>query len=321
MKTFLELKSDVSKLSQRSGDTDFLSEIGDWINVAQTFLFNSYDYFTELQGKYNFTTVASQEDYALPNDFDKPMRIYDIDNNNKLTIKTEEEYFDGNIANIIDVTTGATPKFARIYGARGTQVALAAAGTTLQVKSSSASDTGSIVVRVEGYVDSSKTILSFEDITISVASPTTFVAGTTTFYEITRVSKSANTTGYITVANSSDTTLATMTSIDRVLSHKILKLGLIPNTTVNMRVLYKRKIRTLVNDNDYPFIDADQFLVLEALGYTLLYERSESSEARAAQVFAKAKESLFNILSNLNNNLGPDFQQKIETSFMAAHRS
>lgn len=320
MRTYAELKSDIGKLAQRSSDTNFADNIGTWINFAQTFLFNSYDYFTEQQAVHNFATVDAQEGYGMPNDFDKPLRIYDIDNNSKLTIETEEEYFDANIANIIDVNKVAAPKFARIYGVRGTQVALAAAGTVIKVKSSSSSDTGSIVVRIEGYIDSAKTILSFEDITISTGTPTAFVAGTTTFYEVTRVAKSANTVGYITIANNAETTLGIMTSIDRVVAHKVLKLGQIPNTAVNMRVLYKRKIRKLVDDNDYPFIDADEFLTLEALGFSLLYERSEGSEARAGQVFNKSKDALFNLLNNLNNSLGPDYQQKMEVSFMQAHR-
>lgn len=320
MRTFLELKNDVGKLAQRSGDTNFLDNIGTWINFAQTFLFNSNDYFIETQAKHEFSTVDAQEDYAMPNDFDKPLRIYDFTNKKKLTIETDEAYTDGSIANIADAKKVKAPEFARLFGVRGTQEAIAAAGTVIKVKSSNAGDTGSIVIRVEGYINSTKTILEFEDITISTGTPTAFVAGTTTFFEVTRVSKSANTKGFITIANAAESTLAIMTSIDRVVIFKILKLGLIPNQANTMRLLYKRKLRKLVDDNDYPFMEADEFLTLEALGFSLLYERSEGSEARAGAVWAKSKDALFNILNNVNNSLGPDFQQKMEVSFMQAHR-
>ena len=315
---FEDLKAKVGVLTQRSGDTDYLIKIGVWINLAQDFLYNVYDYYQALQDEHNFTTVASQEDYVMPNRFNKPLRIYDLTNKSKLTIQTEESYFDVNIDNIVTPNTG-DPSFARLYGETGVTTPISTSGDTVQVKSSSSSDTDNPIVRIEGFIDSARTVLDAEDVTISASSPTTFVAGTKTFYEIARVSKSKDTTGFITLANSSSTTLATIASIDSVLRHKILKLGLIPDAANSMRVLFKKKYRILVNAYDYPFIDADNFLILEAFGYALAQDRE--AETKAQVIWTKAKDALTSILTNENANLGPDFQHKMTHQLAQAHRS
>lgn len=317
MNRFGQLKNDIAVLVQRSGDEDYINKIGVWVNFAHKTLFDVYDYYRELQTVFNFSSVDGTEDYMMPNDFDKPLRIFDLTNKKPIEITTEEVYFDSNISNIADANEG-TPAFARIFGERGIQAVIAAAGTVIKVKSSSSSDTGSIVIRIEGYIDSAKTVLDFEDITISTGTPTTFVSGSKTFYDVIRVSKSANTVGFITIANSIETTLATMASIDNVLHYPILKLGLIPDGAANYRVLYKKKVRTLVNDNDYPFLDADEFLVLEAYGYALA--QSKEGVDAANQIWSKSGIMLENLLGNVIGRLGPDYQHKMTTMLSQAHR-
>lgn len=318
MNNYKELKEDTAVLLQRSGDADYITKIGVWINLAHTFLYNIYDYYTALQDIHNFTTVASQENYVMPNRFNKPLRIYDLTNKKKLRIDVEEKYFDVNVVNIADATEGI-PDVVRLYGETGVQTPISTSGNTVQVKSSSSSDNNNPVVRIEGFINSARTIMGFENITVSSSSPTTAVAGTVTFYEITHVSKSIDTVGFITIENSSGVTLATMDDIDRVLRHKVMKLGLIPNSANSMRILFKKKHKKLVNDNDYPFTDADDFLKLEAAGYGMAQDREV--ESKAPTMWNKAKDALNSILTNENSNLGPSFQHKFITSFNQAHRT
>src|SRR3990167_592250 len=316
MLNFLELKTKVGELVQRSTDTDYLTKIGTWIQLSHKLLSEIYDYYIELRGIYNFNAADGQENYPLPNRFDKPFRLYDLTNKKEILPETEEEYFDDNIANIANATEGKPDKY-RLYGTTGSMTAISTSGDTVQVKSSSSSDTGSIIIRIEGYIDSAKLIGDYENITVSASSPTTFVAGTKTFYEITHISKSANTTGYITIANSSGTTLEYLAPNERIARHKILKLGLIPNATILMRLLFKKTVQELVNDYDYPFIECDRYLIMDTLGWSL---KQDTKDQQAEFAWGKAAEALKIILLNQANKLSPKYQHKIVSKWMTAHR-
>lgn len=233
-----------------------------------------------------------------------------------MTIKTEEEYFDDNIANIIDVNK-SKPDTARIYGTVGVRVPISTSGDTVKVKSSYATEPTAVVVRIEGYIDSSFLILGYENITIPVTGSTTFVAGTTTFYKITHISKSINTTGYITVANSAGTTLETLAPNERVSRHKVLKLGLIPNATIAMRLLYKKNAIELVNDYDYPFTECDRYMIMDAVGWA---QKQEGKDQQAEFTWNKATEALKALLLAQNNKLGPDYIHKVTSVWAQAHR-
>jgi len=319
MYNYEELKERVAILVGRSGDSDFKSKIGVWLNLGIEFLENTYDYWNELQDIYNFTTVADRESYPMPNQFIKPLRIYDLTNNKHLTIKAEEEYFDGNISNIADAETGV-PEYARLFGISGSRVEISTSGKTLQAKSSSASDTNSPVVRIRGYTDTNHLIEEFEDITISSSTPTTYATATTpkTFYKLTHVSKSIDTVGYITLADSDGTILEYLNPVGRVARHKILKLGLIPADAYSMRTLFKKTAVKMINDNDYPFTECDDFLILDSWGWALSQEK-ETME-RAVTIWSKAERALHAILTREMGKLGPDFQHKITSKWLVSHR-
>jgi hypothetical protein len=319
MLTFSQLVLEVATLAQRSGDSEYANKIKTWINISQKDLFDIYDWFPQLEGEYNFSTVDGTENYYMPNDFDKPLRVYDLTNKKKIDPTVRQNYFDANIANIADEEETSAPAFYSLYGTKGVSSDIADAGTIVKVKSSSSSDTSNVTVRVEGYIDSAKTILDFEDISVSSGTPTNFVDGTKPFYDITHVSKDQDTVGYITLANATEDVLAILTSVDRVLSHRVMKLGLIPNQVNSMRVLYKKKMRRLVNDNDYPFIDADDFIILNSYGYSLSEEK-EGAE-KASQIWSKASTALTNVLNNVIGSQGSDYQEKMITPFMQSHRT
>lgn len=317
MLNFGELKVKVGELVQRSGDTDYLTKIGAWLQLSHKTLTEVYDYWMELQEIFNFSTIASQEAYALPNNFDKPFRLYDLTHNTKIDPQTEEEYFDGNIANISAGTTSTSIGKYRMYGIRGTTTVISTSGDTTQIKSSSSSDTGGIVVRIEGYIDSNCLIMDYENITISTSSPTTYVAGAKTFYKITHVSKSANTVGYITIANSTGTVLEYLSPNERVSRHFVLKLGLVPTGIYSMRMLYKRTAPELVNDYDYPFTECDRYLIMDAAGWAHI----QDEEGETSQLYwNKAGDALRALLNNQNSKLGPDYINKIVSTWIKSHK-
>ena len=311
------MKNKAANLVQRSGDANYMTKIGVWIQFSHRKLADIYDYYTELQDIHNFTSVDGQENYPLPNRFDKPFRLYDITNDRKITVQTEFEYFDANIANIADANEGAVG-VARIYGVTGSVVPIAITGDTVKIKSSSSSDTGGIIVRIRGYTDSSHLIEETESILVSTSSPTTAVAGTKTFYKITHISKSDNTTGYISVTNSSDTTIETLAPLERVAKHKVLKLGQIPDdSTTSFRLLFKRIPSELYNNEDYPFVECDEFLVTDATTRAV----GQDKELGSAEFWkGEAQKALGVILQNQSSKMGPDYQQKIVSKWLNSHR-
>lgn len=264
-----------------------------------------------------FSSTNAQEKYFLPSNFDKPTRLFDYTNNHKLSWITREEYVDANTASVADAVTGE-PQNASLYGIS----AVAYENTssfTVKVKSSSTSDNSGITVRVEGWLDSAKTILGHEDIVISTATPTTYVAGVNTYYGITRCVKSADTTGYVTLADSASVVLATLEPYARQSRYPVLYLGLIPNATISYSLMYKKSIQKMVDDNDYPFANLDDYLILYATGFA--FHEEKESEGRANKMWEKADALLMTAIRNEMNKMGTGFQQKFVPSTAQAHRS
>lgn len=274
-------------------------------------MFNVYDYWGSLQDVHTFSSVSGTESYYMPSHFDKPLRIFDLTNDLSMNIVTEENYVSSHLPNIGDSTTG-TPTFGRIYGESPVIVQLSTTGSTVQAKSSTA-DTAT--VRVEGFIDSDLTVVGYENITLN---GTTYVDGTTTFYKILHFSKSADTTGFITLASSGGTVLGYIAANDRFANHKVLKLGLIPNAANSYRVMFKRRYRKMVNASDYPFVESDSFLIQEASGYGLAQEKETYDKAQA--MWNRAEESLKILLINHQQKYGPQFQHQMVSSNYRAHR-
>lgn len=318
MFTNAELKTKIANLVQRSGDAAYITKIQDWLNFAQDYAYREYDYYAELECSYSFSTVISQEAYYMPALFSMPLRLYNLTNNSKLTIQTEEVYTDSNLGSITGVTKGA-PGFGRFYGISPVNRSVTTP-ITIKAKSSSLQDTTKPVVRVEGYVDSALSILGYDTITINSATPTTYQVSDNgiSFYGFTKIAKSTDTTGYITIADNSSNVLATIMPNERASRYTVLKLGLIPDQVYSMKVLFKQHINRMVNDNDYPFIDADEFFV----NYSYAYALSEEKEnvERIPLIFDKAKDCLMAVIRNEQTRLGESYQHKITHTLSQAFR-
>lgn len=319
MYTLSELVSNTAILAQRQGDATYADFFPIWLNMGQMYAANKYDFWSELQaGFWTFQSVANQEAYYMPNDFDKPTRIYDFTNNLKPTMITRENYSDANISTLSNAQTGV-PQYAMLYGISAINIVPTSA-FTVQVKSSSAADNSNPVCFIEGWLDSAQTILGSTSITINSASPTTYTPdpNAVSFYGITKFTKSANTTGFISLANNSSALMATISPQDRESRYPILNLGLIPNGVFNYEVLYKRRIKRLVNDNDYPFAEMDDFLTVYAAGYA--YSQEKETAERAQQMFTMADKLLAEAIRNEMAKYGPDYQQKFVNQTAQSHR-
>ena len=316
MYNFGELKSIVSNLVQRDGDTTYETQVGNWINLGVQNLYNIYDYWHELKGSKDFATVDGTAVYYMPMDFDKPYRLYDIENNKKITIFSEEDYFDGNIANIADAVE-AKPDSFYFTEVVGVKRQVSTSGDTLQAKSS-ASESGSPVIRIEGYIDSDLTVIDYEEITVTGTTATT-ASSPKTFYKILNVSKDEDTSGYLTLEDSSGNDLSIIPSIGRIVRHKAFRFGRIPDGAYDMRVLYKKMFRKLVDDQDYPFVEADDYLTFFAA--SLAMQQSKETLDRAVLMQKYAQEARNSVLIREQNKLGPDYTHKLISGILQAHRS
>lgn len=321
MQTLGELKNIAAGLVQRSSSDTYKDEnIEDYINLSLQLLYNKYDFFDELKGQFDFTSVSSTALYFMPSDFQKANRLYDITNNKLIQILPEETYFDGNIANIADAIEGdvnvAYPK-----EVVGVKVQVSTSGDTVKIKSSSTSDVNTSSstqrVRVEGYLDSDLTIVGYENISLN---GTTEVDGIITFFKITHFSKSLNTVGFVSLLNSSSTTLGVLGQNERVAFYKAFRLGLIPDDSSTIfRVLYKKKFNKLVEDEDYPFVEADDYLIFHAVSLAMQQDKESAQGTQLMQ--QKANEALVGILLNQKTKLGTSYTSSITSGILQAHRS
>ena len=82
--------------------------------------------------------------------------------------------------------------------------------------------------------------------------------------------------------------------------------------------MYKKKVKKLVNDNDYPFVDISDFLILYATGYA--FQQEKESESRAAAMWQKANDLLMLQMRNEMNKFGPDYQNRMTNLTGQSHR-
>jgi len=121
--------------------------------------------------------------------------------------------------------------------------------SVLSVSSSATGDTNIVITvfgQVAGFPD-------FETITTNGSNGTTAVAGSKSFQTVERVSKSATSTGRITVTgNTGNTTVATMPVGDTTAGvvYKKIQLYPLPDSVFEMQIQYYKDPYRLVNDND-----------------------------------------------------------------------
>jgi len=280
IRTLSEMRS---HLATRVRDISINSFITDCLNLALSEI-HYYSDWSWLKRKTTFATVASQEDYRLDEEVDRIMLIRQRSTPVKLRYVPDRVFYD-HVPHPEDIGTGP-PRFYRQWEETGFTASLAA-NDTIQVLSSSTSDGSSFTVRVVGR--NADGVVIHETLTLNgttaVTSSTTFASGS-----LMRVSKSADTTGVITVRRTTGSTvLIRVAPTEANPRSKIISLFPIPSSAVTMYLEYLERLQLLVADPDVPQLDPQwHWVVMEgALVHLWLYKENEAATAAATSAFTR----------------------------------
>ena len=223
--------------------------------------------------KHTLATVASTEFYQLPRELDSIGLIRQTSTPQKLRFIPDDLFYEY----VPNPTAKGNPKWYRIWEEEGVEVRLST-DDMLEILSSSTADTTQ-TVRIVGK--DTNGLLRTESLTLS---GTTAVAGTITYDagQVLRVSKSADTTGVITVREkTADTVLVRLAPTERAPRFKIISFYPIPSSAISLYIEYYTTIRRLEGDNDVPDIPEKWFWLVRMGTMAKVYQY-------------QPKESLFN---------------------------
>lgn len=259
-RTFVNIVSNIGSNIQDTS-SPMATIIKRLVNDAQTEFVRRAN-ITLIDDDYSFDSVAGQEDYILPDNFEKEIYVYDSTNKIALERWDLQRHLQENIAAV--ATAGLPDKYMVLFKPAQKQPT---SSSILTIVSSSASDTSQVV-----YV---RGISSGVEVGESVSLNGTTNATTTNSYtEIMSISKSANTVGKVTVtSNSGAVTVAVFAPWALVYKVKCMRLHYIPSSVITIKAPYHMKPSTLVNDYDTLCIDADDIIEKLATSYAWRYKR------------------------------------------------
>lgn len=255
LKTFAECKTYLGS-AVRETDTNTITLFGSFLNLTLEEMHTAHPW-NSLRRKQTFDTVANQEDYNLDEEVDRIALVRQIATPHKLWYLPDHLFYQyvPNPEN----RGSAVPHFYRLWEETGFTTNLAAADT-VYVSSTSNSDGATFTVVLVGR-DSNGLVVT-ESFTLNgltaVTSATTFASA-----GLFQVSKSAATTGTITVYRTTGATvLARMSPAETAPRSKRISLYPIPSSAVTTYVEYYERLRLLVNDADVPQMDHQWHWVL-----------------------------------------------------------
>jgi hypothetical protein len=242
-----------------------------------------------VDNSYNFPTVAGRQDYKLPSNFGKEVYVQDSTNTVQLSSVTLQQMAEDNPNFIL---TQGQPQFYAVLDSPVWNQPTAAA--TLSIFSSSAADTTQ-TVRITGE-DTSRNFIS-EDITLTGQSTVT----TSGAYRVIRsISKSAVTTGYITV-NSGSVSVATLASADLAYSIKVIRFFPTPSGVITIYCPFIIKPYPMTSDYDQPVIDAADVIELGATMKAWRYKRQFTKAVEYEKQYEKGINTLIWEKENTSN--------------------
>lgn len=274
LKTLSELRSHISTTAR---ELNINSTIDEFINTTlqeindpawafeQTNPMRGYNHRWSFNRRKNtITTVASTEFYQLPRDLDEVFIIRQTDTPKKLRFYPDEIFYKA----VPNPTATGNPRIYRLWEEEGISTRLTTADT-ITIVSSSTSDTTQ-KVSIVGY--NANGFIQSEELSLN---GTTTVNGTLTYAANMpiRISKSANTVGYITVKEASGATnLVILGQEERSPRFKVVGLYPIPDAAITLYLEYYTRIRRLVNDTDVPDIDDKWTWVIRLGGLAKVYQ-------------------------------------------------
>jgi hypothetical protein len=233
------------------------------------------------------TLSISAETAQLPRDLDKISLIRQTDSPSKLVYVPDEIFY----RYIPNPTATGSPFYYRLWEEEGVSTRLAEADT-IDIISSSTSDTSTYKISIVGY--NSNGYIQSEELNLN---GTTLVNGTNTYVanKPLRISKSAKTTGYITVTeHSGGTTLVVLGPEERTVRAKVIGIYPIVTTATSLYLEYYTRIRMLENDTDVPDIDEKWIWVvrLGTMAKVYQYQNKESLFNTTQAMYAAGVKSM-----------------------------
>lgn len=223
-----------------------------WLNQAQSDVAAEMD-CEHLNVTKTFSSVANQRTYHFGFEFNKVLSLRDTTNNIDLTELTEGEIEEMDP----DFSDTGTPYSYSITGMSWVENQPSSA-SVITIVSDSASDTTQTVT-INGF-DANNTEIT-ETLSLNGLTP---AVGTTSFTEITHISKSESTAGIVTAtSNSAAVTVIRIPAAQLAKQYQPLNLYYIPSAINVYKVRGIRRPRMMISANDYPdFPEAYHELVL-----------------------------------------------------------
>lgn len=237
---------------------------------------------------YSITTVAGTQDYALPRDFGKELYVLEDTNNAEVEYISPQQLIRDYAATWS--STGTVNKYTILDKPVLDQPSSA---SIITIVSDAAGDTSQSVL-VRGVVG------GIEDTESINLNGTSSADGTKQFTRIISISKTAATTGKVTVtSNSAAVTIATISP--EVLHYKVkcVRFHSVPSAAVTIRMPYKISPLPLNDNTDVPLIDAD-IIEQGATAHTWRYKRQMAKAQEWERIYEKA---IINMIWNQENQL------------------
>jgi len=312
LKTLSEIRVNIGQTVRETQVNDLIDT---FINFTMQQIWN-YHFWTFGRRKTTFSTVKDQENYNLDEEVDRLVLVRQRDTPQKI-IYVPDRLFFKLIPNPEDLASGS-PRYYRIWEETSFSTNLASADT-VDVVSSSSSDTSAFTVRIVGF--DSNGLRVTEDFTLN---GTTKVTGSTTFQAdgLLQVSKSAATTGTITVTrNTGNTELVVIAPEETVPRFKRLSLYPIPSSAITINIEYIERLRLLADDNDVPQIDTKwTWLIREgALAKAWEYKQNEAASNAHQRIFELGLNQMRS--EDLQNiDFVPVLERRFYIPFQGVHR-
>lgn len=253
-------------------ETQISSLLTSFINTTglEVHLFHPW---TFLRRKQTFATVVDQEDYQLDSEVDRIAVLRQITTPTRLLYLPDHVFFNY----VVDPENQGTgpPRIYRLWEETGFSTNLAAADT-VYVSSSSALDSSTFTVRVEGRNSSGEVVRETLTLngTANVTSTTTWAAA-----GLMNISKSGSTTGTITCYRTTGATVLSELEPDNLAPRfKRVSLYPIPSAVVTMYLEYYERYRYLIHDTDIPQMDSQWTWVLREGSLAKAWEYKQKEE-------------------------------------------
>jgi len=268
MYTLGEMVSRVSNRIQKS-DATFQSHIKEWIDERYDEIWNKIRWPQALVSKetgINF--VASQGHLILPKDVDTIEVLAERSNDHVLFPKSLAGMWRSSAANMDNA--GKPINYAPDGEVQYSNQPSSA--EKLSVVSSAVSGDNTQTVRLKYLVNGE---ITYEDISLNNDTPVVS-SGTCDASGVISISKSASTTGTITVSgNSSATVFGTLGQKEYTAYYKRLRLRSIPDANDTLTVIYAKRRDLLLDDNDVPAIPCQTALIRGAYSDALAEQKQK----------------------------------------------